>query len=160
MAGPLPEGRRRQVEALLRSGLSNVDVQRRTGVDRNTVARYRKRLGLPGFRVTADSPACRHGHPFPENVARDGKGWLYCRECNRTRVRASQQYVPAEPDAVAIDRAVAGDPPERLTPRERQAAVLQLTRQQLPASVIAERVGCSRRTVHRLRNKAGFAKAA
>jgi DNA-binding NarL/FixJ family response regulator len=103
----------------------------------------------PRQRVTEASPNCRHGHPFPENAARDSRGWLYCRECNRIRARRPA----AEPDEVAIERAAAGDPPERLTPRERRAAIARLDRQQLSSAVIAERVRCSRRTVHRARSE-------
>jgi hypothetical protein len=145
----LPDHLRQQVETLLRAGHSDRAVHQKTGVARTTVVRYRKALGLPGYRVTANSPACRHGHPFPENVAHYANGWLYCLACKQARQRA--QYIPAQPDEAAIERAVAGDPPERLTPRERHAAIRRLDRHPLPAQIIAERVGCSKRTVHRAR---------
>jgi DNA-binding NarL/FixJ family response regulator len=151
----LADNLRQQVEQLLRDGHSNTEVHRRTGVNRGTVARYRRELGLPGYFTTADSPACRHGHPFPENVAYDGRGYLICRECRRQHNRDQQRrrYQPAQPDQAAIERAAAGDPPERLTPRERRAAIHQLDARQLSSAVIAERVRCSRRTVHRARSK-------
>jgi DNA-binding NarL/FixJ family response regulator len=101
-------------------------------------------------RTSESSPACRHGHPFPENAARDSRGWLYCRECNRVRARRPA----AEPDEAAIERAAAGDPPERLTPRERQAAITRLDQRGLSSAAIAERIRCSRRTVHRARSRA------
>ncbi len=103
-------------------------------------------------RTSESSPACKHGHPYPENAARDSRGWLYCRECNRLRARRNRDAVT--PDTAAIDRAVAGDPPERLTPRERQAAITRLDQWGLSSAVIAERIRCSRRTVHRARSRA------
>lgn len=144
----IAERRRRQAEALLHAGHSDLDVQRITGIDRSTAARYRKQLGLPGYQTRADSPSCRYGHPFPENLAYLPNGWLYCRECSRQRYRSR-----SEPDWVAIERAAAGDPPGRLTPRERATAVAQLDKQRLPARLIAERVRCSKRTVHRVRSR-------
>jgi DNA-binding NarL/FixJ family response regulator len=147
---------RQQIETLLRAGQSDTEVHRQTGAARDTVARHRKRLGLPGYRTTPDSPACRNGHPFPENLTFDGRGGLICRECRRQtdHKKHLRRYQPAQPDEAAIERAAAGDPPERLTPRERHAAITQLDRQQLSSAVIAERVGCSRRTVHRARSRA------
>lgn len=142
----IAERRRRHAETLLHAGHSDTDVQRITGIDRSTAARYRKQLGLPGYQTRADSPTCRYGHPFPENLAYLPNGWLYCRECSRQRYQSR-----TEPDWVAIERAAAGDPPDRLTPRERAAAVTQLVNRQLPARLIAERVRCSKRTVHRVR---------
>jgi hypothetical protein len=149
----LPDALRQEVEQMLRAGASDLAVHRQTGVARATVARYRKALGLPGYHTTADSPACRHGHPFPQHLGRNEKGHLICLECKRIRVRkkARANYTPVQPDEVAIQRAAAGDPPDRLTPRERAAAIRQLDRRQLSAAVIAERVRCSRRTVHRRR---------
>jgi hypothetical protein len=164
---------RQHVEQLLTDGLSDLSIHEQTGVDRGTVARYRKRLGLPGYKAREDSPTCRHGHPYPENAVRGADGWLRCQACMRASSRnANRQprratapqaavksavqrpvYVPVQPDPAAIDRAVAGDPPVRLTPRERHAAIRQLDAWQLPASVIAGRVRCSRRTVHRARAK-------
>ena len=143
---------RQLIESLLRAGHSDLEVHRQTGAARTTIARHRRRLGLPGYRTTPDSPACRHGHPWPANQGRNEKGHLVCLACRRVRDRA--RYRPAEPDEIAIERAVAGDPPDRLTYRERRAAIRQLDTWQLPAAVSAERVRCSRRTVHRVRSAA------
>ena len=144
---------RQQVKSLLRAGHSDRGIHQATGVSRTTIARHRKRLGLPSYLTTADSPECRHGHPFPENLAHYPNGWLYCLACSRARNRAwaAANYTPAEPDEIAIERAAAGDPPDRLTPRERHAAIAQLDCRDLSAGVIAERVRCSKRTVYRAR---------
>ncbi len=144
---------RQRIAALLHAGHSDMEIHRQTGAARDTVARHRKALGLPGYRMTADSPACRHGHPWPEHRSYDYLGRLTCRECRRETGRRQYHrgHIPAEPDEAAIRRAVAGDPPDRLTPRERRAAIRQLDAWELSSAVIAERVHCSRRTVHRHR---------
>lgn len=144
---------RQRIESLLRDGHSDRAVHQATGAARTTVARYRKRLGLPGYHTTPDSPNCRHGHPWPENRRESSDGWSYCLECKRARQRRwwAENYPPEQPDEVAIQRATAGDPPGRLTQRERHAAIRQLDAKGLSAAVIAERVRCSKRTVHRAR---------
>jgi DNA-binding CsgD family transcriptional regulator len=101
-----------------------------------------------GYRRAANRDSCLHGHPWPEHLGRDTRGWAYCRACQR------RSY---SPDPAAIERAVAGYPPDRLTPRERTAAIQKLTRLGLSAPLIAERVGCSQRTVHRARTRAAAA---
>jgi hypothetical protein len=55
------------------------------------------------------------------------------------------------PDEVAIERAVMGDPPDDLTATERAAAVAVLAARGLSARGIAERLGCTSRTVQRIR---------
>lgn len=107
-------------------------------------------MGHPG---AASRPTCKHRHPYPKHLAYDFKGHAVCTECARTRKRDYRANGPSTPDPVAIERAVAGDPPERLTPRERQAAVIRLTARALSARQIAERVGCAERTVHRIRSR-------
>lgn len=103
----------------------------------------------------ASRPACKHGHPYPQNLARDKQGRTYCAECKRIRARAywRENHPPAVHDPVAVDRAVAGDPPEHLAPSERTAAVQALTERSISARQIAERIGCSQRTVHRARRR-------
>lgn len=148
----LPAETRQQIEQLLLEGASDLAVHQQTGIARATAARYRKALGVPGWQTTADSPNCRYGHAFPQNLGRNEKGHLICTECRRARHRSN--YQPAQPDEMAIERAAAGDPPDRLTPRERHAAIRRLDRRDYSAAVIAERVRCTPRTVHRARSKA------
>jgi transposase len=150
---PLPDQLRERVVSLLTEGHSDIEVYRRTGVARTTVARYRKAQGLPGYFTSQGQPACRNGHPWPENRRQYSNGWTYCWGCKRAGHRRwwAENYQPVQPDDIAIERAVAGDPPERLTPRERAAAVRQLDARRLSASVIASRVGCHERTVYRIR---------
>ncbi|MDF2708152.1 MAG: hypothetical protein K0R62_3804 [Nonomuraea muscovyensis] len=106
--------------------------------------------------MTGQSTGCPHGHPYPENLVIDSRGWTTCRECRRAAWRCwyRRNYAPATPDEIAVDRAVMGDTPTRLTPRERTAAVQRLDRRGLSARQIAEHVGCTKRTVHRIRNRA------
>ncbi|MFK0045473.1 hypothetical protein ACIQU4_15370 [Streptomyces sp. NPDC090741] len=104
-----------------------------------------------GTSWRAARPTCKHDHPFPDNLRRLPNGWAYCRACERNK------YVPAAPDVAAVKRAVVGDPPGRLTPREREIAVLTLTRRGLPAWLIAEHVKCTPRTVHRIRTRTAAA---
>jgi hypothetical protein len=87
----------------------------------------------------AQAATCLYGHPFPEHLYIDRRGHACCRACWRAA------WIPAMPDEVAIDRAVMGDPPERLTPRERLAAVQQLDAKGLSAQQIARRVRRTRR---------------
>ncbi|MFF6844709.1 helix-turn-helix domain-containing protein [Streptomyces tanashiensis] len=102
-------------------------------------------------RRTAQT-ACPYGHPFPENLRRRGKSLrgeprTYCRTCRSAKRRATP-----DPDPVAIERAVSGNPPAYLHHLELAAAIRQLdSRGQYTAQQIADRVGCTRRTVHRVR---------
>lgn len=56
-------------------------------------------------------------------------------------------------DTVAVDRAVSGHPPARLTSGEIDAAVAILTRRGLSAPAIARRIGVAERTVVRHRSR-------
>ena len=58
---------------------------------------------------------------------------------------------PREVDPVAVARAAAGDPPDRLTPAERKVAVADLTDRGHSAADIAERLRITERQVVRLR---------
>lgn len=97
--------------------------------------------------------ACQRGHPYPENLVTDNRGWTSCRECRRVSYRRwyHAHYVPATPDEIAVERVVMGDPPSRLTPSERSAAIQRLAARGLTARQIAEQTRCSPRTVHRIR---------
>ncbi|MEU8839985.1 hypothetical protein AB0D97_12760 [Streptomyces roseus] len=108
-----------------------------------------------GYRRAANRDACLHNHLWPEHLAYDYRGWGYCRACQRGWIqnRQSTGYIPAVPDEAAVKRAVLGDPPARLTPREREIAVRSLTDRGLPAWLIAEHVRCTPRTVHRIRTR-------
>ncbi|MFF5784216.1 helix-turn-helix domain-containing protein [Streptomyces sp. NPDC012693] len=112
----------------------------------------------------AQQPTCRHGHPFPANLFRDNNGYARCRACNRARchiynhtrrqhTQRQRTYTPVTPDPIAIERAVMGDPPQRLTPRERADAVRLLDAQGLSVRQIAEHARCTPRTVHRIRSR-------
>lgn len=84
--------------------------------------------------------ARRHsGH----NVIPAADGRRYCRTC-----RSSSDI-----DEMAVERAASGDPPARLTPAERAAAVLQLTGKGLTNEVIAQRIRCHPRTVSAIRQR-------
>lgn len=94
------------------------------------------------------------GHPFPENLRLSRSGRRYCVACK------SGPFIPNEVDTVAIHRAVLGDPPPTLTQWEAAEAVRILdARGGLSARLIAERVGCSARTVHRVRARVRAAAA-
>ncbi|MEU0317082.1 helix-turn-helix domain-containing protein [Nocardioides sp. NPDC006273] len=99
--------------------------------------------------------ACQRGHPYPANLAIDNRGWKSCRQCRRDSWRRwyRAHYIPAAPDHVAVNRATDGDPPARLTPRERAAVIHRLDAYGYTARQIADRIGCSKRTVHRARGR-------
>ncbi|MCX5587590.1 hypothetical protein [Streptomyces erythrochromogenes] len=105
-------------------------------------------------------PTCRNGHPYPEHLAHNNRGWAYCRACaraanrahyHRNRPPAITDRRKAVVDAAAIERAVSGDPPPRLTPSERAEVVAVLTRRGCSARQIAEHARCTSRTVDRIR---------
>jgi Helix-turn-helix domain len=82
-----------------------------------------------------------------------GHGW--CPACYGRWYRAGMPDGPppapwtAQPlDGVAIELAVKGTRP-RLTPQERRAAVAELRERGLSLSAVADRLGCSQRTVER-----------
>ncbi|MGW1154527.1 helix-turn-helix domain-containing protein [Streptomyces rubiginosohelvolus] len=141
-----------EIRKLLEDGQSDLAISRTLGISRKTAALHRRQLGIPPHYANADSTHCRHGHPFTrDNEAFNANGHRYCRACVRQRQHGRKRtWVPVAPDEIAIERATAGDPPERLTPRERAQAVLALRARQLSAQQAAERVGCTPRTVWRI----------
>lgn len=66
------------------------------------------------------------------------------------RARHDEADEADEADEVAVARAVAGEPPARLSRAERRAAALVLRASGYSARAAAERIGCSHRTVTRL----------
>ncbi|MFD5678578.1 hypothetical protein [Streptomyces sp. NPDC127040] len=125
---------------------------------------------------------CHRGHPLDDtNLRYDSRGVRLCNSCRLDVERAYRQrrfaqqhpghdVIPAvdgrrycrtcrntdNVDEMAVERAASGDPPARLTPAERAAAVLQLTGKGLTNEVIAQRIRCHPRTVSaaRQRNRA------
>ncbi|MFD4572060.1 helix-turn-helix domain-containing protein [Streptomyces sp. NPDC058417] len=148
---PLPPAVRAERERLLRGGHGDLDTAAQAGVARSTVYRTRRALGIPAPppRAAARRTSCRRGHPYPAQQDPQRKRW--CRVCERARRKRTR--LPVEPDQAAIERAVSGDHPVHLTPRERHAAIRRLLRQGLSAAQIAERVGCTERTVYRAKRR-------
>lgn len=104
-----------------------------------------------------DRPLARRAADMREGVERHvARGC--CNTCY-TRLRRHGDAAPVEPyvDDIAVERAISGDAPDSLTPRERLVAVDALTRYGLSARLIAERVGCTPRTVTRHRTRARIA---
>ncbi|MFF5643016.1 helix-turn-helix domain-containing protein [[Kitasatospora] papulosa] len=141
-----------EIRVLLEAGASDLAISRTLRVGRKTAARYRRQLGIPPHYATAASTHCRHGHPFNrDNEAFNTNGHRYCRTCVRLRQQGRKRtWVTVAPDEIAIERAVTGDPPQRLTPRERAQAVLTLRARNISAAEAAQRVGCTPRTVWRI----------
>jgi hypothetical protein len=78
-----------------------------------------------------------------------GPGQRTRRRCLTCRPAGAKDRRTLPPgDGVVVLRLIQGEPPERVAAAERHAAVLQL-RPHLPVPVIAQRVGCSERTVWR-----------
>jgi hypothetical protein len=91
--------------------------------------------------------ARRHnGHDI--TATRDGRP--YCRTCAR-----GGHLV----DEIAVERAVRGDPPQRLSIAERELAVIQLSAWGLTYAAISQRTGCSLRTAYAICKRLGAAQA-
>jgi DNA-binding NarL/FixJ family response regulator len=91
---------------------------------------------------------CRHPEAVAAHRAIEGRR-LAQRRTGPTR--GGFRY-RADVDAVAIDRALHGDPPRIMTVAERQAAVLRLTERGHSAREIGDWLGMNCRTVQRYRN--------
>lgn len=108
-----------------------------------TCHREGSRLSVAKAREDGRPTAERHeGHDVTTTAA----GHLYCRTCKRGEL---------DVDEIAVERAVAGQPPERLTTAEREAAVAQLLLAGLDLVEIARRVRCHRAHVGRIRDRLG-----
>ncbi|MEU0939878.1 hypothetical protein [Embleya sp. NPDC005971] len=80
-----------------------------------------------------------------------------CKSCHRDRGRRSARRVLApdtvlDVDEVAVERAVAGDPPGRMTADERRVAVRVLTERGMAHREIARTLRVTPRTVTRARH--------
>jgi hypothetical protein len=78
------------------------------------------------------------GHDITLRQRRNGSRYRWCLTCHRED----------DVDPVVVQRAVAGDPPGRLSPAERRAAVAQL-RPRLSGVRIAHQLGVTDRTIWR-----------
>lgn len=137
-----------------------------------TIPRQARPQPIPEF--------CHRGHPLDDiNLRYDCRGVRLCHSCRLdvertyrerkfTKRHGGHDVIPAadgrrycrtcrnadDVDEMAVERAAAGDPPARLTPAERAAAVLQLTGKGLTNEVIAQRIRCHPRTVYAARQRA------
>jgi DNA-binding CsgD family transcriptional regulator len=96
------------------------------------------RLGLCGAHYDR---LLRHG---------DVQAHIPVRPCDDIELPPPPDF-PEDVDEVAVDRAVAGDPPEGMTSAERFYAAWLLSVRRLTAEQVAERIGCTPRTVQRYR---------
>lgn len=111
---------------------------RTPGLRCQTCHRDGSRLSMAKAREDGRPAADRHaGHDAITTAA----GRVYCRTCKRGE---------HDVDEIAVVRAVRGEPPERLTPAEREAAVAQLLPKGLDVVEIARRVRCHRGQVRRI----------
>ena len=92
----------------------------------------------------------RHpGHPYTRDAA-GRRRCLTCRHPSGSR----------DVDPIAVERAIAGDPPPVLSIGDIAASVQKLSAWGLSNTQIADRVRCSDRTVQRIRTRAREAAAA
>lgn len=141
---------------MLRSGESGRAVSRTLGVNHRIVYEIRDAHGIPSWYADPNGPACRHGHPWPQYLAYESdRRKQYCRECNRLGKRRS--YEPADVtyvDNLAIELVLRGER-HRLTPLERRVAVRELLNSDdVPSGTeMADRIGCTPRTIWRIRKQ-------
>lgn len=91
-----------------------------------------------------DRYATRHaGHHV---ITLGARAHRRCLTCHPAGLKDRRTLPPG--DDVVVSRLVQGEPPERVAAAERYAAVIAL-RPHLPVPLIAQRVGCSERTVWR-----------
>lgn len=145
--------REKEIVAMLRDGVSCKATARALKVDHKAVYKIRDAYNIPNWFTDPNGPACRYGHPWPENRGREGRGTYYCRGCTRQRKRGNYQPIDTSyVDEIAVELAVAGQP-THLRPAERRAAVRDLLATDLSGSEMAKRIGCTDRTIWRIRKE-------
>jgi hypothetical protein len=68
-----------------------------------------------------------------------------------TRPAAQHYRIDNDVDWVVVERLISGHNPARSSTSERLAAVARMTIARIPASVMAERIGITRRSIERLK---------
>lgn len=149
--------REKEIVAMLRDGMAGRRVAEALKLDRRTVYTIRDAHGIPKWAATVDATECRHGHAWPQHLAAYPNGTHYCRECRRLRKRQERAAAGVgNVDQLAVELAVAGQP-TRLTSSERRAAVRELLNRShtrdLSGKQMAKRLGCTDRTVWRIRKE-------
>lgn len=136
-----------EIVAMLRDGHSGKAVARELHVSTYHVYAIRDAHNIPNWYADPNGPACRHGHPWPEHLAHYRDGKHYCRECSRL------QHRRARTDDLAVELAVAGQPVRLRRPRDRRQAVRQMLDRNLTGDEMANRIGCTPRTIWRIRKE-------
>lgn len=145
--------REQEIVEMLRNGISCKETSRVLRVSHHAVYRIRDAYNIPNWFADPNGPACRHGHPWPENLAHYPSGKHYCRTCANLAKRRSYQPISADDvDEIAVELAVAGRKVP-LRPSERRQAVRQLLQRNLTGTQMAARIGCTPRTIWRIRKQ-------
>ncbi|ONH62326.1 hypothetical protein CcI49_02815 [Frankia sp. CcI49] len=165
-----------EIRELIAAGASNLDLAPLYGVSVETIRRIRHGHR---WRNLGEVPRthCYHDHPYAEHGYLDPKGKRRCRACERlcasSRRPSREEYLAkheghelrtrtdgavfclscwrgeAYVDEIAVERAVAGDPPEYLTVAERAEAIDRLLATGMSQLAAARRLKISVRTVQR-----------
>lgn len=136
-----------EIVAMLRDGLPAKAVARKLNITAHYAYKIRNAHGIPGYYADPNGPACRRGHAWPEHLGTRNDGRHTCLECRRENGRKAKAA-----DQLAIELAVAGQP-TRLRPHERRLAVRELLTRNLSGDQMAKRIGCTPRTIWRIRKE-------
>lgn len=138
-----------EIKKLLEQGLPVIAICHELHVDQRPIRRIRDEIGIPVFRRSRPSSACRNGHPYPQACPRDPRGHRVCPQCAAARIKTPA----AEPDQLAVDFAVDGRPPATLRRPERIEVLKRLDARPEPLALdeVARRLACTTRTVWRIR---------
>jgi DNA-binding CsgD family transcriptional regulator len=111
----------------------------------------RKPTAFTPYTTNINCPQC--GNPRPLRIYAPGEltkaQQRICRPCVTTN---NTSTTPEVADAAAVERLLAGQPVHARA-ADRAQAVAYLTRRQLSAAEIARRIGCTKRTVERHRQR-------